>query len=79
LLRPEIEAVAHGLAGQVTVGKVDIDTNPRIAERYGVRSIPTLVLFEGGHEADRRTGFADRDELRRWVQARSVVTAVERR
>ncbi len=78
LLGPEIEAVAHELAGQVTVGKVNIDTSPRIAERYGVRSIPTLVLFEGGQEADRRTGFASHGELGRWVQARSVI-AGERR
>jgi thioredoxin-like negative regulator of GroEL len=70
--------VGRELAGQVTVGKVDIDRNPRIAERYGVRSIPTLVLFEGGREVDRRTVFAGRDELRRWAQARSVVAAGER-
>jgi thioredoxin 1 len=78
LLGPEIEALADGLAGQVTVGKVDIDTNPRIADRYGVRSIPTLVLFESGHEADRRTGFASRDELRSWVQARLVAAVAGR-
>jgi thioredoxin-like negative regulator of GroEL len=43
-----------------------------------VRSIPTLILFEGGRETERRTGFASRDELHRWVQARSVA-AEERR
>jgi len=64
LLGPEIEALAAGLEGQVTVGKVDVDGNPGIAGRHGVRSIPTLVLFESGREADRRTGFATRDELR---------------
>jgi thioredoxin len=78
LLGPEVEAVARELAGEVTVGKLDIDTNPRIAERCGVRSIPTLILFEGGRETERRTGFANRDELARWVQARSVA-AGERR
>jgi len=70
LLGPEIEALAAGLGGQVTVGKLDVDANPGIAGRHGVRSIPTLVLFESGREADRRTGFATRDELRSWVQAR---------
>lgn len=78
LLSPEIEAVAHELAGQVTVGKVNTETNPQLAERYGVRSIPTLVLFEGGHETDRRTGFASRDELGRWVQARTVAAGEAR-
>jgi thioredoxin 1 len=79
LLSPEIEALAAGLEGQVTVGKVDVDANPGIAGRHGVRLIPTLVLFESGREADRRTGFATRDELRSWVQARLLAAMAERR
>jgi len=47
----------------VAVGKLDVDANPLTASRYGVRSIPTLLVFEGGREAGRRVGFANRQEL----------------
>jgi thioredoxin 1 len=72
-LAPEVESLAHGLAGQVVVGKLDVDANPEAASRYGVRSIPTLVLFEGGREADRRLGFASAGELREWLERRATL------
>lgn len=73
LLAPEVDALAGSLAGRVTVGKLDVDANPLAASRYGVRSIPTLLLFEGGREADRRVGFANRQELRGWLEGRGAV------
>ena len=72
-LAPEVESLAHGLAGRVVVGKLDVDANPEAASRYGVRSIPTLVLFEGGREADRRLGFASARELREWLERRQTL------
>ena len=73
LLAPEVDALAGSLAGRVTVGKLDVDANPLAASRYGVRSIPTLLLFEEGREADRRVGFANRQELRGWLEGRGAV------
>ena len=73
--RPKVESLAHGLAGRVVVGKLDVDANPEAAARYGVRSIPTLVLFEGGREADRRMGFASARELREWLERREASVA----
>jgi thioredoxin 1 len=70
LLAPEVAALAGSLAGRVAVGKLDVDANPLAASRYGVRSIPTLLLFEGGRETDRRVGFASRQELRTWIEGR---------
>ena len=75
MLAPEVESLAHGLAGRVVVGKLDVDANPEAAARYGVRSIPTLVLFEGGREADRRMGFASARELREWLERREAAVA----
>ena len=72
LLAPEVDALAGSLAGRVAVGKLDVDASPTVPSRYGVRSIPTLVLFEGGREIDRRVGFADRHELRAWLDRRPV-------
>lgn len=78
-LGPEVEALARALGGSVVVGKLDVDANPETAARYGVRSIPTLILFEGGREADRRLGFAGASELRDWLQGRRTATALEAR
>ena len=72
LLAPEVDALAASLAGRVTVGKLDVDANPLAASRYGVRSIPTLLLFEGGRETDRRVGFANQQELRGWLEGRGA-------
>ena len=47
-IAPLIEGLAGEYADRVTVATVDIDDNPRLAARYGVRSVPTVMLFEGG-------------------------------
>jgi len=47
-IAPVIESLANDYADRVTVATVDIDDNPRLAARYGVRSVPTVMLFAGG-------------------------------
>jgi thioredoxin 1 len=47
-IAPVIEGLADDYLGRVTVATVDIDDNPRLAAQYGVRSVPTVMLFEGG-------------------------------
>jgi thioredoxin 1 len=47
-IAPVIEGLANDYANRVTVATVDIDDNPRLAARYGVRSVPTVMLFAGG-------------------------------
>jgi thioredoxin 1 len=47
-IAPVIEGLAGEYADRVTVATVDIDDNPRLAAKYGVRSVPTVMLFEGG-------------------------------
>src|SRR5688572_13834332 len=47
-IAPVIESLANDYAERVTVATVDIDDNPRLAARYGVRSVPTVMLFAGG-------------------------------
>jgi thioredoxin 2 len=53
---PELEAIARDRAGNVIVAKVDTDALPAVAGRFGIRSIPTMILFREGHEAKRLTG-----------------------
>jgi thioredoxin 1 len=61
---PEVEAVGVELAGRIRVLKLNVDDNPRTAERYQVRSIPTLILFSGGSEQARVVGAIPRSMIR---------------
>ncbi|EYE60538.1 thioredoxin family protein [Bacteroides fragilis str. S6L5] len=62
MLSPVLDAVASELSN-VSIGKVDIDNASATAEKYGVSSIPTLILFKNGEEVDRVVGLKDKDTL----------------
>jgi thioredoxin 2 len=53
---PELETIARDRAGNVIVAKVDTDALPAVAGRFGIQSIPTMILFRDGREAKRLTG-----------------------
>jgi thioredoxin 1 len=57
---PVLEQVAEAYAGRVTIAKLNVDENPRTAEQYGIRSIPTIALFKGGEVVDGVLGAAPR-------------------
>ena len=56
MIAPAIEAVAERYAGRARVGKLNVDDNPVTAARYGIRSIPTLLVFQGGQVVEHRVG-----------------------
>ena len=56
IIAPIIEDLAQETVGQFTIGKLDIDQNAESATKYGVRSIPTLIIFKNGQEVDRLLG-----------------------
>ncbi len=62
-LAPIVEGLATELHGQLKVAKIDIDANPAIPETFGVRSIPTLILFKGGTPVERVVGYMPRERL----------------
>jgi thioredoxin 1 len=64
-LAPEVDALAAEMVGRLKVVKLNTDLDPDTAARYGVRSIPTLVLFVGGAERSRVVGARPRSEIRR--------------
>ncbi|MGH9475919.1 MAG: thioredoxin [Terriglobales bacterium] len=64
-LAPHVEALAGELAGKLKVGKLDVDHNPRTAEKYHVLSIPTLLVFRNGKIEDQVVGYVSKDALRR--------------
>ena len=66
-LAPLVDALAAEYAGRIKVAKVDMDAYPELGTRYGVRAIPTLLLFRGGQVVEQRVGALPADELRRLV------------
>jgi len=74
-LAPTLEALAAAYEGQITVLKVNVDESPEVSSRYGIQSIPTLILFRDGRVVDRRLGALPMDELRRFVDAHLLPAA----
>ena len=68
-LSPIIDELASDFAGRLKIGKVNVDQSPAVANRYGVRSIPTLLLFSGGAVADQRVGARPKVELQQLLES----------
>lgn len=62
-IAPLVDAVADEYAGKVKVGKVNVDENPATPGKYGVRGIPTLILFKGGAVIDQIVGAVPKSQL----------------
>jgi thioredoxin 2 len=71
---PEVHALARETAGRALVLKVDTESQPRLAARYGVQSIPNFVLFRNGRVVSQHAGVASRAEMRRWLEQEAGVS-----
>jgi thioredoxin len=58
---PIIEELSEEYKDKMVIGKVDVDANKEYAGKYGVMSIPTVIMFKGGEEVDRMTGFKGKE------------------
>lgn len=67
MIAPALEEISAELAGKVKVAKLNIDENPELAAQFGVRSIPTLMIFKGGEVADMKVGAAPKTALSQWI------------
>jgi thioredoxin 1 len=63
MLTPIVHKLADEFQGKLKVGTVDIDQNPNLARKYGVTSVPTVIVFEGGEKKASNLGVAKRDKL----------------
>ncbi len=63
MLAPIVEKLAVEYAGKLTVAKIDVDAAPSIASKYGISSVPTVMVFEGGQKKGSRVGLANRNQL----------------
>jgi thioredoxin 1 len=67
-IAPVLEQYAEEMAGRVHIAKIDIDANGDLANRFGIRSIPTLIVFKNGKVVDQLVGAVPKDQIRRMVE-----------
>ena len=68
MIAPLIDDLAKEYTGKMKIGKVDVDTNPRIATEYGVMSIPTIVFFKKGKLMNQLVGAVSKSDLKRKIE-----------
>ena len=67
MIAPALEEIAGTLNGKVKIVKLNVDENPHAAAKYGIQSIPTLMIFKSGQMASRQIGAAPKQKLEQWI------------
>ena len=68
-IAPALEEIATEMDGKVSIAKVNIDENPNTPSKYGVRGIPTLLLFKGGEVVASKVGAMPKNKLAEWIKS----------
>ena len=69
MIGPVVEELAGDYEGKVVIGKLNVDENPSVTARYGIRSIPTLLVFKGGQIVDKQIGAVPKSVLAQKLEA----------
>jgi thioredoxin 1 len=69
MIAPMLDELAVEMDGKVTIAKVNVDENPQTPSKYGVRGIPTLILFKNGQVAGTKIGALSKSKLNEWVES----------
>ncbi|UOF88794.1 thioredoxin [Fodinisporobacter ferrooxydans] len=64
MLSPIVDEVSDELSGQLVVGKLNVDENPQTAQKYGIMSIPTLLVFKNGQVVKQLVGYMSKNDLK---------------
>jgi thioredoxin 1 len=67
MIAPALEEIAGSLGPKVKIVKLNVDENPQTAAKYGIQSIPTLMIFKDGQLASRQIGAAPKQKLEQWI------------
>ncbi|MGJ3261110.1 MAG: thioredoxin TrxA [Rhodospirillales bacterium] len=67
-IAPALEEISAEMGDKVTIAKLNIDDNPETPSNYGVRGIPTLMLFKDGEVADTKVGALPKNQLQQWIE-----------
>ncbi len=68
MIGPSLEEISDELGEKVTIAKINIDENPDAPSKYGVRGIPTMLLFKNGEVAATKVGAAPKSQLKSWLE-----------
>ncbi len=68
-IAPALEDLAQEMSGRVSIAKINIDENPKTPSQYGVRAIPTLMIFKDGQVAATKLGAVSKTQLQQWVES----------
>jgi thioredoxin 1 len=69
MIAPFLDELAADMEGRLTVAKINIDENPQTPQKYGVRGIPTMLLFKDGQVAATKIGALPKSQLYKWVES----------
>jgi|HubBroStandDraft_2_1064218.scaffolds.fasta_scaffold375675_1 thioredoxin len=69
MIAPALEELASELGGKVTVAKINIDENPGVPTKYGVRGVPTLMIFHQGQVAATKVGALPKSKIKEWIES----------
>ena len=69
MIAPVVEELANDYDGKAVIGKLDVDSNPGVSAKYGIRSIPTLLVFKGGEIVDKQIGAVNKGVLSQKLDA----------
>jgi thioredoxin 1 len=67
MIGPSLDQISEEMAGKVKIVKINVDENPATAAKFGIRSIPTLLIFKGGALASQKVGAASKGDLSKWI------------
>jgi thioredoxin 1 len=74
MIAPALEEIAGSLGGKVKIVKLNVDESPKTAQKYGIMSIPTLMMFKGGELASRQVGAAPKQKLEQWITSAAAAS-----
>lgn len=68
MIAPVLDEIAEEYAGKLKIAKVDVDANPEIPPKFGIRGIPTLIVFKGGNAEATKVGALSKSQLNEFIQ-----------
>ena len=69
MIAPALEEISGSVGEKVKIVKLNVDENPQVASKYGIMSIPTLMVFKNGEMASRQVGAAPKQKLEQWINS----------
>jgi len=69
MIAPALDEIGAAMSGKLTIAKLNIDDNPNTPSKYGVKAIPTLILFNNGQVVAQKLGAVPKSKLAEWIQS----------